>query len=63
MQLKQPAVRTSMLNISTLIEYHAHTAVVIEFDKQFLLSMPTIRSLDSSSFLNARITVLPAIVS
>ena len=63
MQLKQPDVSTSMLSISTLIEYQAHTAVVIEFDKQFLLSMPTIRSFDSSSFLNARITVLPAIVS
>jgi hypothetical protein len=50
MQLKQPAASTSMLSISALIEYHAHIAVVIEFDKQFLLSIPTIRSLDSSSF-------------
>ena len=63
MQQAQPANKTNILSKSTLIEYHDQTAVVIEFERQFLLSISTIRAFDCSSFLKALITLFPLNVS
>jgi hypothetical protein len=56
---KHPEASTSMLSRSTLMAYHSHTAVVMVFERQLLLSIPITRWDDVSSFSNALITVLP----
>lgn len=60
---KQPDASTNMLSRSTLIAYQAHTAVVIVLERQLLLSIATTRYEEVSSFSNARMTVLPEMVS
>jgi len=61
--LQLPHRSTKAQSTSTRIEYQAHTAVVSEFERQFLFSKSIALSLASLSFPNARSTVLPAIVS